>query len=178
MSFIGSIRPTHNFTRQQGFTLIEMMVVVAILAILAAIAVPSYRNFVQRSDIEKVKSIMMMQANELNKWRARQLNYARFEPQSQTFDSDNKTFHYPASGTSKYNIAMVTITGSGTTLAASTFADAHIANNYVILATPVQLGMPYIALTSQGMQCQSLDSTITAVKVFTDNNCGTGSKSW
>lgn len=162
----------------KGFTLIEMMVVVMILAILASIAVPSYQAFVKKNDIQKVKSIMLLQVNELNKWRARQLNYAKFTPQAQSFDSDNMTFHYPPTGTAKYNIKMVTITGSGDSLSQRTFKDAYVATNYVILASPTIAGMPYIGITSKSVQCQSNDATITAVKIFTDNNCGTGSESW
>ncbi len=53
---------------QKGFTLIELMIAVAVVGILASIAVPAYSNYVKRGRIAEATS-------ELSAWRVRMEQY-------------------------------------------------------------------------------------------------------
>lgn len=62
--------------KNQGFTLIELMIVVTIIGILAAIAYPAYQNYVMRAKRSEAKVALVTLQQAQEKYRANCPQYA------------------------------------------------------------------------------------------------------
>ncbi|WP_435979813.1 type IV pilin protein [Psychrobacter sp. DM4] len=138
----------------KGFTLIEMMIAVAIIGVLAAIAYPSYQNYVIESRRADMMSEMHNIASEVQARKLALGNYA-------DMDVTDLTVGYPRQGDALYNItiAPVPLTPPLNTLTA----------RWLITATPIggaqMANDGNLTLNFQGVKCRVIRGTRT---------CGTG----
>lgn len=61
--------------KQNGFTLIELLVTVAVVGILAAIAIPSYENYVTKSKLKGAQSDLVALSLVMENYYQKQLGY-------------------------------------------------------------------------------------------------------
>lgn len=100
--------------KHSGFTLIELMIVVAIIGILTAIAYPSYQGYVQDSRRADAQGDLL----ELAQWMERQFtasgNYNTSTDGDNDFDADDLPFKKsPADGNDTFYT--ITVVGAATT---------------------------------------------------------------
>lgn len=122
--------------KQAGFTLIELMIVVAIIGILAAIAIPAYQDYITRSKVTELATAA----------DACKTSVAEYFQSQQSLPSTTTTAG--CSNNATQYISSLTVTDGVITVAALTGAghlDAAAAGNFVLTpdtsagtAAPVQ----------------------------------------
>lgn len=127
-------------TRLRGFTLIEMMIVVAIVGILAAIAYPSYTRQMQQSRRADCQGVMMQLA------AAMERDFSRGNRYRDIIALGNFPNQCPLTGTKTYGLALALPAGGAPP------------TTYTITATP-EAGGPQESDT-----CGALSLTNTLVK--------------
>lgn len=87
---------------KNGFTLMELMIVVAILAILVAMAYPSYRQYMQRGKRVDAQTEMLKIAQNMQKYYTINHNYTAAK-----LDNNSTSKDFPSSSNKDYALLLV-----------------------------------------------------------------------
>lgn len=129
----------------KGFSLIELMIVVAVIAILASIAYPSYQNYIKRTHRVEVQAGMMEIAQRLQSYKLVNGDFGKGN--SNTAYAVNPLINpaiygavsFPKQGAARYSLS---ITASPDT-------------NWTLTATPMgaQKGNGHVVLNNRNERC-------------------------
>ena len=114
--------------KNRGFTLIELMITIAILAIIVAIAVPVYYNQVEKTRRADAVSSLLGTAQRLERCFTRNNSYTADNCPSGSFNSDDEFYAIRVSATSTTYILTATAQGSQTGDSCSPFTLDHLGN--------------------------------------------------
>ena len=136
--------------QQKGFTLIELMIVVAVIAILAAIAYPSYQEYVRRTKRVDMQSTMLDIAAQIQRYKI-----ANFKVTGATPSDVGIATAYPTQGTALYEVSLSPIDNTTKKLTLQT---------WTLTAKPkagsAQQGDGHLVLNYKGERCWTKGSDI------------------
>lgn len=145
--------------KQSGFTLIELMVTVMIIAILATIAYPSYMIYINKSKATRGQQAISAAMTSLEQ---SYVDNNHIYPATQSITDTNSYFGY-------------TYTQGGTT------GTPSAGQSYYINALGnAPLGQYYISANSNDVRCVCMNCSTNPLLAFTDTNtsCPAGSTPW
>ncbi len=98
--------------RDGGFTLIELMIVVAVVAILAAVALPSYQESVARGNRAEARAVLLQAAQWMERHYTENNRYDKFVNGDvvSTASLPATMIKAPSDGTARYNLDIPTST--------------------------------------------------------------------
>lgn len=100
--------------KNQGFTLIELMIVVAIVGILAAIAFPAYQDHVRKAHRAEAQGVLLEAAQFMERWFTTNNRY-----DTAVLPAALSTSPKAGGGTIRYNIRITAVNQTTFTLTAS-----------------------------------------------------------
>jgi type IV pilus assembly protein PilE len=103
-------------TNQAGFTLIEVMVVVAIIGVLASLAYPSYREYVARSRRAEARAILIAAQQWMERFYTENFRYDQNSAGTAVTDSSQFPSRFtvspvPGQGTPVYDLSVIVTAG-------------------------------------------------------------------
>lgn len=140
----------------KGFTLIELMVVIVILAIFSAIAIPLYKKQTRKGQAAAAQKQMLQFAEELERHKGRNFSFRGFTTTSMTLPVG------ATGGGIQYTLSIT----DDTTTANLLTSTSTLGQNWVIKAVSSDPQNFNYLLKSSGLKCKSLTATLV------DNSCG------